>query len=884
MFFRTLCYNKKKNENGDSMYCPNCGRANQDRNLCECGFLSKNLEVEKEVIKQDVNQNSMDFNLSGIEVSSLPNNNHDLNAENIVKSPNRSRLFWGIGVFAVLIFLLLMFIGIKLLSHSGPNNLNSYNLIELDFINRKINANEYVKQTAYAFFDQSLLNKKYRTENNGRLEVGPHIVELTEKYAEELDETTLKYVMEKILLVGINFDSDASANVASDSGSFSLFPQVYASSFNVTTLNKAILSENEKFLVWYTDTGTSAISDDKAKEIAALLEKAVKDISDKFQLDFQYEEITKEVSVHNPVNKLMMGNVLRAQTPAIDKRHMETAFPIYVIDFADEKVPAFYCSGFPIYDVTSYGVDWFYKTINSFKDIQGMTYVPSLPYIMINPLALKEKDNTDLLTVHELTHHYQKYYCGDGKYKFCKSGSFTTDTNANYVAASLVNPSGLNTILNRHVNQYIERVYEPINTKIYEGEETDFLQRLLGNKESYFEGYHYFTFMHVYGETILDGVKKAFDSMKYEDALKFLYDSANGNFHKVMKKLAEKNLTNDYPSNAMKTNNKPPQPAELKRTKIFETKDLKINELAMFYYYFPVTEYQDRLIEIKTSHENVSVVILGRQENKYYYLDTVDISNTATINMSKYQNYVEVAIAIINSNYRDKITYSLSVTENPDYKKDKPKDIDQFAVEENFDESKTMSCSLQITYERLEKKAFSVEILNPKRYKHPQHMVEVPLRETDDLCSLGWGAVSFSVDGSFVSGSFVNPYKTLKEHVDNYYSFIKESDRPIDKNKTVSELFTRNKVYYFWTDEEFVGVDYSEDVIKERIVNIYVSLNDDYKYNDKIGGEIYAHILVVYSLGNSGGKYDTFKKKILTDFVSLFSDNYGVDLSAIIMK
>ena len=92
-------------------------------------------------------------------------------------------------------------------------------------------------------------------------------------YVNKITDIILNYYLNRVLLTGITFDV-SQENPEEKKGDVVAFADtVYASDFTKKiNLNRLVVSGNGNFVIWYTTTGSSAITEGQAREIADELE------------------------------------------------------------------------------------------------------------------------------------------------------------------------------------------------------------------------------------------------------------------------------------------------------------------------------------------------------------------------------------------------------------------------------------------------------------------------------------------------------------------------------------------------------------------------------------------------------------------------------------
>jgi hypothetical protein len=513
-----------------------------------------------------------------------------------------------------------------------------------DFNDGDIDPDTFVMQLAYSLFEPGRLDDEYKSNKKKDVYMAPHVLEEAERYWDELSENTKNYIAEKTLLTDLDFGTDVSNKTAGRNIPGVL--KAYASSASVTTLNKAILSSDENFIIFYTDTGESKISDAAAKKIADRMVNYVSSIKREFGYDFKYEVINSygrlavgEQNVHRKMSSVLKAN-------SIDPEYLYTTLPVYIYFSGNEitsESMAYYIAG----------IDGIYGDF-LLRLLPDLTQtVPSLPYIVIKPSSVSEKEDLELILAHELFHHYQAYICGNGKYKHPESGLFTRETTANLVAATVVEVGTKDTVLHKQLGAYLERTNERVD-----------------NPNILNHGYNSFTFLKVYSDIVPNGKNIVMESIKVEgrSVLDHLNEKAGPKMMEVMETLAEKNLTNDYDHGAMKGKYKPAQNG-LKLGQGEYSIQEYTQGLTISYFYLDMREYKsENEINIYTSDakkelaRNASVLVLGSKKN-YQLLDKFNLAEDIVLNTSDYSGYDEIALAFVAGDIPSSVYYTIQIAE-----------------------------------------------------------------------------------------------------------------------------------------------------------------------------------------------------------------------------
>ncbi len=311
------------------------------------------------------------------------------------------------------------------------------------FKNGEISADTYILQLAYSLYDVEKLDPLYKSDND--VDFAPDILGMAVNYIDELSDDTLEYIAKKVMLTDIKIHPDASQN----SGAYEnkrkpFYKYVYAEGYDVTVLDKAILSSGGKFLIWYTETGKSAVSSETVQQLAGTMEKIADDISDFLNIEWNYKFNEINSDSYNHMKKVL-------DECGIDESAMKKALPAYIYEPSDTVEALAWYHG----DIT-FWKEMLKKMLKGLgeKDlVKEFGSVYSLPYIVIRTSFTDDIDNMNLLFAHELTHHFQNIYYNDPSYN---APGFTKETVAEFVAASIIDIKGTNTVVNMQANEYIK--------------------------------------------------------------------------------------------------------------------------------------------------------------------------------------------------------------------------------------------------------------------------------------------------------------------------------------------------------------------------------------------------------------------------------------------
>lgn len=538
-------------------------------------------------------------------------------------------------------------------------------MLSQEFKENNITADEYIMQLAYSIYEPNKLDYKYKDLEFGISDPGELFDKMIE-LANSLSDDTLKYVFGKYTL------SDVVWDVELENGSLGMKNQITSDSNlmplvsddrDLSKLDKVILSPKENFLIYYTTSGINAITDDEAKAIAKNMEEFVSSYEEKYGLKFKYNPRFSENFFSTITEVISFELISKPTTKArkllekskIDAGHLETAMPVFVIDTDYEKTGAL---GYYV-PPHNLGMELTVRILNIFMNdpsVDNYFTTYALPYFAVSS-SLDDMNDFKLIAAHELFHHYQKYICGDGQYvNFCESGSFTEETTANFVSVESVNvDSGIDgTQMNLAAANYIYNVSTSID-------KVDLKKDNLG--------YPAFVFAKNYADIVEDGYKYLFQSIKYKETLKYLYDSSGGNYYKVMLLMAERNLTLDYDNKQYlaKIDGVVYYPLNhMDLTKLDSVADMKVDYSSMQYFYVNPNKFvkEDTQIIFDSNSKDLSLLLFIKENDKYNYLYTHALKDEFVININDFDVYDEIVFCVVNSSIVDNIDYNIEVEED----------------------------------------------------------------------------------------------------------------------------------------------------------------------------------------------------------------------------
>lgn len=456
----------------------------------------------------------------------------------------------------------------------------------------------------------------------------------------ELDLAEIEEELAGLFLSNVRIDTDASGNVSHTKTWNPLVQDAAAYSSTVTTLNKAKLSSGGNFVVFYTDTGDDAISDEKAAELAEMLEEIIAGYRNNLGLEYQYGE-----RIGNDAYSMMSMQAVLHQS-GIDMNILDTAMPVYVVDPYSEPTGTY--ASYAGRKFGELGMNLIIRLGALYGEETARLYVstPSFPFINILPFNA-DSDGLAIVTAHEMGHHYVESYIENTYHASGVNDDFVDETAPNWMAINALPGQPVDNLLNGNH-------YNDIYLKAATGDK-------ISEASTYydFDGYPAVAFLENYAEVVPGAREKIMDAVYYGDALHYLYEQAGeGDFARVMTRLAERNLTGDYGGKLY--NYTLPQGEELACAD-FCAVEYKINPAATEYLYFTTAEYLDAVVGF-SGGEGVAASVLGRSyDGGWQVLESGRDAAEYTIDAQTQEEYEAVALAVANAGVDNVGNYKVSV-------------------------------------------------------------------------------------------------------------------------------------------------------------------------------------------------------------------------------
>lgn len=519
----------------------------------------------------------------------------------------------------------------------------SDSLLLADYKSGLLSADQYLNYLLDSLASPSSLPATYQGSNPAFLS---DYVSFADTHSSELATDTIQRVLELATLTNIDFDTDASGNLSS---TFSLFSQPVYARTKATTLNKAKLSQDKHFVVFYTDTGNDAVSDDEVATLCTMLENIIQNYQSQLSLPYEYQLFTTSNSKTKKMGKVLEANSLPSNTT-------DTAMAVYIANpyKGNSSILATYAGRKFSEGTTSLAIKL--GSLMGEETAKFYATTPAYPFINILPANLKDP-SLALVTAHELGHHYSSNYCYANYNKSCPDDDFIDETTPNWFAVNVINDQPSNNVITGHYSDYIKAgTCYSIDTAVPEPPKEHACHRKGSNA-----GYPAVAFLQNYSEIVPDSANIFLDAIATGNALQKLHDTAGADqYQKIMTQLTERNLTKDYQQNTFHID-EIPRGEEIPCTDAC-SQNYYIAASSSRYLYFPTNEFQNVALEVSAPGLN-TISILGQRGKNWSVISSSD--QTASYEITEETDYDVIAFAIANYSITDNSSFTLKVTALP---------------------------------------------------------------------------------------------------------------------------------------------------------------------------------------------------------------------------
>ncbi len=462
---------------------------------------------------------------------------------------------WRFFVFAAIVLLSLTFIAPAINNKIRSNVMDQYKQVvdgrtamSDDFAAGNITVDQYIKYSLdYMFAPDNLPDQYKEGSENVFFDLDEALIS---EHLDELSDETVESLAEALLLSNINIDTDASGNVSKYTSADPLIKNVSAANTKSTkTLNKAKVSPKGTAVIFYTDTGTDAVSDEVAEGIGRVMDNVVDKTKEIFGIDYQYKvTYTENADSLEKVKKVLKAN-------NIDENALDTMGVVYVADptskgsalkayhkrpfLEEEKEESLTKKIRTRLDAKIQGTDYGYSFWDSTPVDEFTVIKPEYAYLENGNLAL----NTEEVISHEFAHGIQWSYCRDTIGKYCTAQYLSKEGTAHLFAINAMSSHAADSLLANDHNEYIQNSCNRLENIKLEGTDLEYGCNAIGKHL----GYPTLAFWENYYEIVPNAASIAVQSWTQENTINYLYEQAGAtNFRNVMKQLSQRNVTNDY--------------------------------------------------------------------------------------------------------------------------------------------------------------------------------------------------------------------------------------------------------------------------------------------------------------------------------------------------
>lgn len=624
------------------MYCPNCRKQVAD-NVDFCPGCGTNIkDLRKMVEQQPAPAQNTETVVNSIPVNNI--NNSIRNNNNEVKKPNKSKrdLLIILGVLAVVIIgVCLFFVFIKkdnnktnddqtpIVKEEEKKIESTFTKLKTDYESGKIDVNKYFTELVNYDYDYDSLDKEYKTDEiiytTGNIS---EIIELLENHRDELSEESVRKLIEKATLQDVRVGSEVSvepqSNTNNDVRVVLLNDSKNKDKVASHKLDKAYLSKNEHFIIWYTEYGNDGVTIEQVKDIANELENSIGDYEDIFNIEYLYKPYYDEL-----INKNYFNARESLKANGINAAKIDTAMNVYIYDTESNGILATYHNpidiGVLMETIILLGIDDLFM---------GESGIVSYPYIVMDKGVIEEStENIKAVANHELFHHFQYLYCEGTEQQRCPNGYYTEAT-ANLASVLVSEVSSTNNFLNGWAGRYT--------------------QELSGNLSTLADGYGQFPYYYTYTKVVDDWVSVLNKAFNESDPTNYIKNNTSiEDLVKISETIAYNTLAKKYDNKSLYTDKN----VTLKDTiNTSKTLNQTINAGAIDYYEVS----GDNTLEVISGNKDyVGIKFYGYKDGVYNEL--ASSMDRIEVDLTYYVRYDKFYLAVYNADITSSNTYTIEV-------------------------------------------------------------------------------------------------------------------------------------------------------------------------------------------------------------------------------
>ena len=623
------------------MYCPNCRNQLAD-NVDFCPGCGTNIKDLRKMVEQQ----PAPVQPAETVVNSVPVNNinNSIKNNNEVKKPNKSKrdLLIILGVLAVVIIGVSLFFIFNKKDNNKPSDdqtpivkeeekkiESTITKLKTDYESGKIDVNKYFAELVNYDYDYDSLDKEYKTDEiiytTGNIS---EIAELLEKHRSELSEESIRKLLENATLQDVQVGNEVSVEPQANTNN-----NVRVVPLNDTNnkdkiashkLDKAYLSKNEHFIIWYTNYGDDAVTLEQVQDIANELENSINDYEEIFNTEYLYKPYYDEL-----INKNYFNARESLKANGINAAKIDTAMNVYIYDTGSNGTLATYYNpidtGVLIETIILLGIDDLFM---------GESGIVSYPYIVMDKGTIQQStENIKTVANHELFHHFQYLYCKGTEKQRCPNGYYTEAT-ANLASVLVSEVSSTNNFLNGWAGRYT--------------------QELSGNLSTLADGYGQFPYYYTYTKAVNDWASiltPALNSGNPTDYIK--NNTSKEDLVKVSETVAYNTLAKKYDNKSLYTDKNVTLKDSISTSKVLNQ---TINAGAVDYY---EVSGNNSIEVISGNKDYVGIKFYGYKDGVYTELassmDKIEEDLTYYVRQDKFY------VAVYNADITNSNTYTIKV-------------------------------------------------------------------------------------------------------------------------------------------------------------------------------------------------------------------------------
>ena len=513
--------------------------------------------------------------------------------------------------------------------------------IRKDYIEDTISTDEYVRYSLQALFNYETLDEKYKQMD---IPLEYDINALIEDNIDELSVETIKYYLECISLQGVTF-----------------FAEENSKSKDTINLNKLVLSENKRFMVWYTTEGPAAITDDDAKILVDNLENMSLYCESLLNSEYQMTSFWISDSIKSQDKLTQQKSIL--QKYGFDENYLLNSLNVYVVSPEQYKA-----SGITIQNLSNKLSE---KLMLDNKSI--FDGVPIVPYMLINNENFVNQDSIKQIASHEIFHYFQNSIVD---YDEIVTDRIANEVIAQWASAKYCNAVNGNSFLNNHAGDLRRKSSMPITDIVsYYGKEQ--------------LGYMLFPYIQCIENTVENGSSKIIDMMWKEDLFDYLDEITTYEERKIItRKMINYYLNNDTASGMTLYTENDEDMLELPLNRIEEPIERitgkELTPIRMDYYEV-IFDNNDYRLTIHVDDENLIsnlicyLIAFNHQTQKYEIYDEFLLDYKEQIRKLKKNDFNEnnIYVVIANMSHTTYETYSCDFVQEQqvDIKSFSPSDL-----------------------------------------------------------------------------------------------------------------------------------------------------------------------------------------------------------------